>query len=199
LGANQPKPEFTDLIVGTEAHPWQGNLTLYYLADDKEVPVSFAIAYPSEHNMLNIGQGDIGSLGIILQPGAFSSEGNLSLALKYAETGKDLELLAEVSITLKKDYADELQKKISMIYYLIATGKKQDALDQSLESVQAWPESYHARVLLGEIYEENGQLEEALAAYRKGILLFKNDGEGRITEYPKGLWKKINELEAKLK
>ncbi|MCK5280672.1 MAG: tetratricopeptide repeat protein [Cyclobacteriaceae bacterium] len=198
LGANQPKPEFTDLIVGTETHPWQGNLTLYFLTDGKEVPVSFAVAYPSEYNILNIGQGEIGSLGIILQPGTFSSEGKLSLRLKYTEPNKDVALMSETLITLKKDYADELQKKISMIYYLIATGKKQDALELSLESVQSWPESYHTNVLLGEIYEENGQLEKALAAYRKGILLFKTDREDRHVEFPKDLWDKIHELETKL-
>ncbi|MCK5704992.1 MAG: tetratricopeptide repeat protein, partial [Cyclobacteriaceae bacterium] len=85
-----------------------------------------------------------------------------------------------------------------MIYYLIATGKKQDALELSLESVQSWPESYHANVLLGEIYEENGQLDEALAAYRKGILLFKTDQEDRHVEFPKDLSDKIHELETKL-
>ena len=85
-----------------------------------------------------------------------------------------------------------------MIYYLIATNKKQEALKLSIETTQSWPESYHARVLLGEIFEENGQLNEALSTFRKAIELYKDDREDRITEYPKGLWDKIIELEAKL-
>lgn len=199
LGAGQPKPEFDNIIVGSEEHPWQENLSLFYISDNKEIPVSYAIKHPSDQNILNIGQGDIGSVGIILQPGIFSSEGRLPLRLKYVEPEKDIDLTAETSIMLKKDQVDEQQIKISSIYYLIATGKEQDALALALETVQSWPESYHANVLLGEIYEENGQLEEALTAYRKGIVLFKNDQEDRIIEFPKGLWDKINELEEKLK
>ena len=198
LGAGQPKPEFDNIIVGSEEHPWQENLSFFYISDNKEIPVSYAIKYPSARSELNIGQGDIGSVGIILQPGIFPSEGRLTLRLKYVELERDIDLWAETSIMLEKDHADEQQIKLSSIYYLIAIDKMEEALELSLESVQSWPESYHANVLLGEIYEENGQLEEALMAYRKGIVLFKNDQEDRIIEFPKGLWDKIHELETKL-
>jgi len=71
-------------------------------------------------------------------------------------------------------------------------------MEKSLEAFNTWPEFYSARVLSGEIYMENGQLEEALTAYKPGILLFKEDEPNRITDFPVGLWDKIKALETQL-
>ncbi len=199
LSDDLPKPQFEDFFIGAEDLSWKNNLTLYKVIDTKKTPVSFIYALDTIKSKLNIGQGEIGSMSIMIPPGEIVSEDTHALQLFYNDIDRNLKLESQTSIILKKDHLDKLQIDISMIHYLIMDGKKQEALNNSLELVNDSPESFHARTLLGQVYEENGMIKEAISAYQKSMLLFKvEEGKGYVPEYPVGIWERIKRLEAKL-
>lgn len=198
LGDGNSKPQFQDFFIGETGNPWTKNLNLAYILDEEEHPIDFVIDFPSDSDVLNIGKGDAGYIGVFIHPNTFSTTGELVIVIKYEEPEKEIDLKAESRIILKTDYRDDQQKEILIINYLIASNKENEALLMSKESIKKWPESYSARIQLAELYENNGQLKEALDSYREGLLLFKSDNPDRITEFPRSIWKKIKALEAQL-
>jgi tetratricopeptide (TPR) repeat protein len=199
LSEEQSKPQFVDLSIGSDQHSWKENLTLFNVIDSKETPVSFIYVSDTNKRKLNVGQGDIGSMSILIPPDELMTVGVHNLQLKYTERDKSRELAAQTQVSLKRDHLNKLQIEISNINYLLTAGKRQKALNQLLKLVKTSPESFHARALLGQVYEENGKIQKAISTYKSSLLLFKVDEDKNyVPEYPVGIWKRIQKLEAKL-
>lgn len=199
IGAGKSVPDLSGLILGSEDSAWSDNLALFEVSDDEETPVPFVFATAPQLNQLKLGAGDIGLLHLLISPGYFAQAGSYTFRLTYVENGSQVDLAGETSVILRDDGADELQKNLSMIRYLTASGKTQEALTLAFETVQAQPESYNARVALGRAHEESGELSEALSTYEKSLSLFRDEGIDHVPEAPRALWLKIRELRAKLK
>lgn len=198
LSDDQPKPQFNDFLIGSEEHSWKENLTLFDVTNARKIAVSFIYTLDTNQARLNVGQGEIGSFSILIAPGKISTEGTHNLLLKYSENNKNIDLVAKTSVIFKRDYLDKLQRDVNAIYYLLADGKKQEALNQTLELVKSSPESFRARALLGQVFEKNDMTKEAITAYRRSLQLYKvEEGQGYVPEYPQGIWTKIRELDAK--
>lgn len=198
LGKGSADIKFQDMFIGSEQSAWFNNMNLFVVSNGTEETVAFSVLSSYEKEILNIGKGEIGSARLLIKPRYFSINGKIELLLNYIDQSIDRKLIARTSITLKENQADSLQRTVSKIEYLLATDEKQKALKIAIISIEEWPESYHARVLLGLAYEVNDQYKEALQTYRKGLALFKDDKPGYHTEYPENLWRKIKDIEKRL-
>lgn len=198
IGAGKSAPDLSELILGSEDSPWSDNLALYDVSDGDQTPVPFVFAIARQQNQLKLGEGDMGLLHLLISPGHFAKTGSYTIRLTYVESDIQVNLAGETLVMLRDDSADELQKNLSMIRYLAASGKRQEALTLALEAVQVQPESYEARVALGRAHEERGDLREALSTYEMSLSLFSDEGIDHVPEAPKGLWLKIRELRKKL-
>lgn len=198
LGPDSVDFKFKDVFIGSEQQPWTAHLTLNVMEGTGSDNVSFSVKLLGNTQKLNIGKGEIGMCKLLIQPGYFSKSGTLKFNLMYQDPVADKELNAETSITLQGNLADNHRQNISKVEYLLATDEIQQALELASSTVKKWPESYNARVLLGDVYEENDQFDKALQAYRYSLGLFKNEEPGQLTEAPIGLYQKIKDLEAKL-
>jgi len=198
IGSEVPEVDLSEIVIGSDDNPWNGNLTLFAVSDNVETAVPFVTAATQKQNQMKLGEGDIGLLHLLILPGHFSKADSVTLRVKYNESDRNIDLAGETKVIVRSGIADELQKDLSMIHYLLATGEKNEALTLAQALVQAEPESYNARVVLGKVYEETGELSMALSAYEKGLSLFKDDGDDHIPEAPKGIWIKIRDLRAKL-
>ena len=201
LGPDSADFTFKNVFIGSEQQSWTEYLTLSVLdgPGNNNDNVLFSTTQAGRMEKLNIGKGDIGVCKLLIQPGYFSKSGILKFNLTFHDPVADKKLNAETTITLQDDWANRRLQNISEIKYLLATKERQKALDLAIKTVNEWPESYNARILLGSVYEENDQVDKALQAYRRSLGLFKSEEQGQLTEAPIGLYEKIKELEEKLK
>ena len=199
LGPDTVDFNFKDVFIGTEEQSWTVHLTLFVNDGTTNEQILFAADPLNSKQKLNIGKGDIGVCRLLIQPTYFTKTGPINFNIVYQDPASDKKLSAETSITLQGDLADSHQRTLSEIEYLLATDETQKALDLATQTVKNWPDSYNARVLLGDVYEKNDQPDQALRAYRHSLGLFKSEEPGQLTEAPIGLYQKIKDLEIKLK
>lgn len=183
--------------AGSEENPWWEGLRLIYLDETGERPLEFELNPARSNARLDLGNGEVGSVDIVLSPDAFSQEGDYKLQAIWVGNGEEVRS-DELAIELKRGAFAQQEMDIKMIRYHLAAERAEEALAIADAMVEREPENHLSHSYRGLVLEKMGNLEEAVSAYRQALGLYPEEQPGRIYEGPQGLLRRIHGLETKL-
>lgn len=191
--------ELPEAKVENSVQPWWQEITLTYTsADGSTGELEFSTGYPSQKDVLELGQGEVGSIEIIIRENSFPQAGKFNLKAAWNNKRYGLIESENLPITLKEKHLSDIDRNELQAKVLLATGENGPALQKIKKLAQANPDSYAIRYYLAEAFEKNNNFKEALSQYQHALTLFPRIKSDEPADPPVGLLIKIKELIKKL-
>ena len=170
-GKDSDKIEMPSLTLQELGDAWPSQVELNEIsgASPRAVPVIFAAETPDVD--LEIGNGDVATVEVFIEPGAFEGAREVVLQARL-----ELEKFGTIEspslrVTLTPGIASLLEIAVAKMNFLLATGKLGEAQELGNEVVGEYPEAMRPHLLLARVYERSGQLQPALDTYKKALTL----------------------------
>jgi len=169
---NEETAELPVAKVGQAEKPWWRELKLTVSGNGMNGEVPFHVDPSVMQGTVDLGNGDVGSVKLILEEGTFPLAGEYQIKA-YWNGGKHGQVSSEkLPVVLVKDHLKKTDRELLKLKVMLARKENDAALELGKKLAEANPASYRIRFILGEAYEKNNNFNEALTQYRQALILF---------------------------
>lgn len=177
---------------------WQKLKLTFNSPDGKSGELKFHASFASQKKTLDLGQGEVGSIEIIVGENSFPQAGKFNIKAAWKSGQFGLIHSESLPITLVKGLLSEADRILLHVKDLLLREENRPALQIIKKLAEENPGSYKIGYYLAEALEKNNRLKEALTQYQKALTLFPTEKPGDPWEPPVGLYEKIKNLMKKL-